>query len=254
MIEYKSVPFELKEVVDVSDGGWEIAGLASTWWGEPDFYGDVVAPGAFSASIATRPTKFFFEHHTPIGKQLHIEENDKGLYGRWSIVDTQTGTDAYKLAKAGVLDSLSIGFFADDVEYLQDGTRVLRKCTLIEVSCVSTPANSNAVITDVKTQAGVRPFAAHSEYVRVAVRSWVDRVRSGSELRASDGKSALLTDERRTAVADMSGSLRSAADELDVLVATLTVPPAAERRYHDLDALRARLTRLGVLTDGSDPT
>jgi HK97 family phage prohead protease len=246
-LEYKRVPFAVKEVIDVSAGGWEIAGLASTWWGEPDFYGDVVAPGAFKASIAVRPTKLFFEHTVPIGKQLHIEENDQGLFGRWSIVDTQAGTDAYKLAKAGVLDSLSIGFFADDVEYLQDGTRVLRTCTLIEVSCTSTPANEHAVITDVKS-GNVRPLAAHSEYVRVAVRSWVDRVRSGSELRAGDGKPP-LSDDRRAAVAEMCGSLRSAAEDLEALVASLTARPDPPR--HDLDAIRARLVRLGALS-GSD--
>ena len=254
-IEYKRLPFAVKEIVDVAGGGWEIAGYASTFGDPPDFYGDVIMPGAFAASIASYAPKFLFEHAEPIGKTLEIREDDHGLYGRWSVVDTRSGTDAYKLAKAGVLDALSIGFFAEDYAYRDDGARVLLRIDLPEVSAVAIPANRRAVVTDVKNQqAGVRPFAAHSEYVRVAVRSWVDRVRSGSELRASDGKSALLTDERRTAVADMSGSLRSAADELDVLVATLTAPPAAERRYHDLDALRARLTRLGVLTDGSDPT
>jgi hypothetical protein len=132
------------------------------------------------------------------------------------------------------------------------------------VSAVAIPANRNAVITDVK-QAGVRPFAAHSEYVRVAVRSWVDRVRSGSELRTSDGKPA-LTDERRAAVAEMSGSLRSAADELAALIHTPhSTPLASELRSgqallapetprHDFDALRARLDRLGVFaTTEGDP-
>jgi hypothetical protein len=49
--------------------------------------------------------KHLYEHGEPIGKTLEIREDDKGLVGRWSIVDTQAGTDAYKLAKAGVLDS-----------------------------------------------------------------------------------------------------------------------------------------------------
>ena len=47
--EQKSVPFEVKEVVSVENGGWEIAGYASTFSGSPDFYGDVIAPGAFAA-------------------------------------------------------------------------------------------------------------------------------------------------------------------------------------------------------------
>lgn len=150
-LEYKRVPFEVKEVVSVDGGGWEIAGYASTFGGEPDAYGDVVARGAFLDSIAARATKFLYEHHTPIGKQLEIREDDHGLYGRWSIVDTTSGTDAYKLAKAGVLDSLSIGYFVDAADYRDDGVRVLRKVTLVEVSAVAIPANTNALITDVKS-------------------------------------------------------------------------------------------------------
>ncbi len=150
-LEYKSIPFAVKAADrNADDTGWEIAGLASTWWGEPDAYNDVVQPGAFAASIAERPTKFLFEHHTPIGKQLEIRETDEGLYGRWSVVDTTAGTDAYKLAKAGVLDSLSIGYIPLEWEIRADGVRVLQKCELFEVSAVSIPANQNAVITDVK--------------------------------------------------------------------------------------------------------
>jgi hypothetical protein len=150
MLEYKSIPFEVKEVVDQADGGWEIAGYASTFGPPADSYGDVIAPGAFAASIAERATKFLYEHHTPIGKQLELREDPHGLWGRWTIVDTAIGTDAYKLARAGVLDSLSIGYMTDEYKMLDDGTRLLQKVSLFEVSAVAIPANENAVITDVK--------------------------------------------------------------------------------------------------------
>jgi HK97 family phage prohead protease len=175
-LEYKSVAFAVKGVEPIESGdGWEIAGLASTWWGEPDAYGDVVAPGAFGESIASRPTKLLFEHHTPIGKQLELRETDDGLYGRWSIVDTAVGTDAYKLAKAGVLDSLSIGYIPLEWEIRADGVRVLQKCALFEVSAVALPANENAVITDVKAApapaeppppADIDPLAIELETIR----------------------------------------------------------------------------------------
>jgi HK97 family phage prohead protease len=120
-------------------------------------YGDVVAPGAFAASIAERPTKFLYEHHTPIGKQLELRETDEGLYGRWSVVDTVVGTDAYKLAKAGVLDSLSIGYIPLEWELRGDGVRVLQAIDLYEVSAVALPANENAVITAVKAAPAPEP-------------------------------------------------------------------------------------------------
>jgi HK97 family phage prohead protease len=149
-LAYRAVPFEVKQLVDVSGGGWEIAGYASTFGGEPDAYGDIIAPGAFAASIATRPTKFLYEHREPIGKQLELREDAHGLFGRWSIVDTTAGTDAYKLAKAGVLDSLSIGYVAVDAELTESG-RLLKQIDLFEISAVAIPANQNAVITDVKS-------------------------------------------------------------------------------------------------------
>jgi len=156
MLEYKSIRFDLKRAErNDDDNGWEIAGLASTWWGEPDAYGDVVQPGAFTDSLAARATKLLYEHHTPIGKQLELRETDDGLYGRWSVVDTVVGTDAYKLAKAGVLDSLSIGYIPLEWETRGDGVRVLQKCDLYEVSAVAIPANEHAVITAVKTAAAV---------------------------------------------------------------------------------------------------
>ena len=137
MLRYKSIPFEVKEIVSVADGGWEIAGYASTFGGEPDAYGDVIVKGAFAESIAKRPTKFLVEHAEPIGKQLEIREDDAGLWGRWSIVDTQAGTDAYKLAKAGVLDSLSIGYVTLEADYDANGVRLLKKVDLFEVSAVA---------------------------------------------------------------------------------------------------------------------
>ena len=149
-LEYKSVPFEVKELVDLTGGGWEISGYASVFGGTPDAYGDVIVKGAFLDSLAQRSPKHLYEHFEPIGKTLEIHEDDTGLLGRWSIVDTTAGTDAYKLAKAGVLDSLSIGYVPVDYEYRADGVRLLTKIDLYEVSSVAVPAQPRARITDVK--------------------------------------------------------------------------------------------------------
>lgn len=235
-LEYKSIPFEVKEVVDVAAGGWEVAGYASTFGGEPDAYGDVIVRGAFAESIAARPTKFLYEHFEPIGKQLEIREDDRGLFGRWTIVDTQTGTDAYKLAKAGVLDSLSIGYFTQEADFREDGIRVLRKIDLYEVSAVAIPANRNAVITDVKS----RPFEIHSADVQVALREYLGRCKAGSAQRQAEGRP--LSDARLSALRTMSGSLRSAADELDAL---LVPPPPPDVINVGLELRRRRYAAAG---------
>lgn len=246
MFEYKAIPFDLRELKATGDG-WEIAGYASTFGGTPDFYNDVIAPGAFAESIAKSAPKFLYEHSEPIGKTLEIHEDEHGLFGRWSIVDTRAGTDAHKLAKAGVLDSLSIGFFPEVWEYRDDGVRLLLKVTLPEVSAVAIPANPSARVTTVKSSRHALPIDEQAEDVRVAVRELVARVRSGSELRATGGRSP-LSDSRRALVVDLGGSLRSAADAL----AALLPDPEPETRVAsvgpeiDVAAYRARLERLGV--------
>jgi len=240
-LQYKSIPFELKEVVNVEGGGWEVAGYASTFGGEPDAYGDVIVAGAFVESIAARKTKFLYEHMVPIGRELEIREDARGLFGRWSIVDTAHGTDAYKLIKAGVLDSLSIGYFTEDAEFREDGVRLLRKVDLYEVSCVAIPANTSAVITDVKNQ-GNLPFNEHSDTVRVALTEWLERVKSGLDVRARDGKEP-LTEARRSELAKTSGSLREVLAEVDAIVSE----PQPERVKVGLELRRRRLERLGIL-------
>jgi HK97 family phage prohead protease len=236
MLAYKSVPFEVKEIVPVADGGWEIAGYASTFGGEPDSYGDVIVAGAFAESLTKRSPKHLYEHNEPIGKTLEIREDAHGLFGRWSIVDTQAGTDAYKLAKAGVLDSLSIGYRTIDEEYRSDGVRLLKKVDLFEVSSVAIPANRNAVITDVKS------FDRHSSDVQVAVREWLERVKSGADLRAKDGRD--ISEARRNHMAAVSGSLRAAADEVDAL---LVPPPPPEAINAGAELRRRRFAAAGIL-------
>lgn len=240
-LEYKSIPFEVKEVVGVESGGWEIAGYASTFGGEPDFYGDIIMAGAFAESIAKRLPKFLFEHVEPIGKTLEIREDEKGLFGRWSIVDTRAGTDAYKLAKAGVLDSLSIGYMAEEWERRDDGVRLLFKINLPEVSGVAIPANQSAVITDVKSLG--RPFEQHSETVKAVICEWLSRVKSGSDIRATDGRA--LSEARKALCAAMSGSLRSAADEVDALL----VPPSPAEVINVGAELRRRRYQSAGLTE-----
>jgi HK97 family phage prohead protease len=239
VLEYKSVAFRVKEVVDIAGGGWELSGYASTFGGEPDSYGDVVAKGAFLDSIAVRPTKFLYEHFEPIGKQLEIREDEHGLFGRWSIVDTTRGTDAYKLAKAGVLDSLSIGYVTVADEFRDDGIRILKKVDLFEVSAVAIPANRSALVTDVKSPT----FERRSEDVRTALQEWLSHLKAGSAIRVKDGKEPFTT-ARRDHMTEVGGSLQDAVKEIEALLA----PPAPPERINvGLELLRRRLERRGIL-------
>lgn len=95
-------------------------------------------------------------------------------------------------------------------------------------------------------------FESHSEHVRVAVSEWVHRARAGSATRLKEGRA--ISTARRARMATVSGSLRTAADEIDAMLEeTAPKEPAKSsasegmRLRTDFNRLRARLERdLGV--------
>ena len=137
----------------------EFEGYASTFGGEPDAYGDVIAPGAYADSLeqhkakGTMP-KLFWQHdrREPIGKWVDAMEDEKGLFVRGKLnMAVQRAKEAHALLKEGDIDGLSIGYRI--LEYSVDTeTQIwtLEKLDLQEVSVVSIGANENATIESVK--------------------------------------------------------------------------------------------------------
>ena len=143
----------------VTGGKGEIEGYASTFGGEPDSYGDVIAEGAYRASLAahraseTMPT-MFWQHDmgSPIGRWLEAEEDAKGLrvLGKLNM-GVRRAAEAYELLKEGDIDGLSIGYRIKAYESDEDtGIWTLTEIDLHEVSVVSIGANSNATVASVK--------------------------------------------------------------------------------------------------------
>ena len=136
----------------MDDESRTVEGWASTFGGI-DSYGDTILPGAFADSIKRYKPKMLWQHDSRqvIGVWDSATETAQGLYVKGRILDTQLGDDAYKLAKAGAIDSMSIGYGVKDSTYDQKtGIRSLKKIDLWEVSLVTFPANSDATITMVK--------------------------------------------------------------------------------------------------------
>lgn len=137
----------------------EIEGYGSTFGGEPDSYGDVIAPGAYADSLRSHATngtmpKMFWQHdtHQPIGKWLSASEDEKGLLLRGKLnMGVQRGREAYELLKEGDIDGLSIGYRIKAYSVDNDtGVWTLEKLDLVEVSVVSIGANENATVASVK--------------------------------------------------------------------------------------------------------
>lgn len=138
----------------------QFEGYASTFGGEPDSYGDIIAPGAFAESLAAHKArstmpKMFWQHdpREPIGKWLKAEEDDHGLLVSGQLnMGVQRAREAYELLKAGDIDGLSIGYRIQGYEVDQEAeTWTLTKVDLFEVSIVSIGANDSATVAEVKS-------------------------------------------------------------------------------------------------------
>lgn len=155
-VSYKTIPFQVSEL-KADDGLMQFSGYASTY-GNLDHTGDVILRGAFDATVASGQKRRLLWMHDmaePIGVEQTLKSDDRGLFGVWKLSKTTRGLDAYELLKDGAVDSLSIGYRAEDFEYDDAGTRLLKQIDLLEVSIVSIPANDQAVITQVKAD---QPF------------------------------------------------------------------------------------------------
>lgn len=151
-----------------SSDGWEFTAYASTF-GNTDWGGDIIQKGAFRQTLTDRdfrPLLWQHDMREPIGIEKSLKEDGKGLVGTWQLMDTQRGTDAYKLLKAGAVRSMSIGFIPGAFEFVDDGdTRILKTIDLLENSVVSLPMNDKALVQSVKSQ----HCSACGEHVNVGI-------------------------------------------------------------------------------------
>lgn len=145
------------EIRAAGDDG-SVEGYGSVF-GVRDNYDDVIAPGAFSASLkehkaeGTMPA-MLWQHNAdePIGVWTEMIEDSKGLRIKGKLaLDTVRGKEAHALLKMGALNGLSIGFMSKQWTYDRDTeVRTLTEIDLWEVSLVTFPANEKARVTNVK--------------------------------------------------------------------------------------------------------
>lgn len=173
-------PTPIAEVKAAGDGAWTVEGYISTF-SSVDLGGDMVLPGAFDRTLkawrdgATK-VRFLRQHdaNQVLGVPLDLKVDDTGLFGRFKIAKTALGADTHELLKMGGLDSFSMGYIANEVDFSRDGeVRKLVDVDLLEASVVAIPMNPEAVITGVKALEDL-PFAARwdaiSQYLTYGVQ------------------------------------------------------------------------------------
>lgn len=218
-LEVKFAPDEANSKTGVFSGYGAV-------FGNKDAYGDVIKKGAFKATLKEWRAKkkyppMLLQHGggffgggsddlVPIGKWTSMEEDEKGLYveGELLGLSTDRGVYIYEGMKAGVLDGMSIGYIAREVEYgkdPEDAPRTIKKIDLIELSVVTFPANDEARVDAVKaTDITERDF-----------ERWLMRdagfTRSEAIIVINEGFKALRRSKRDAGVADakLAAGLRS---------------------------------------------
>lgn len=176
--------YRYKTIEMKADENGIIEGYFSTYDKEPDSYGDIIEPGAFTETIKKReetghpfPLCFNHDFSAVIGAVDSIEDTEKGPYIKAHFLDTQQAQDVRKMLLSGAIYQFS---FAYDVLEARRPTEeekklgiwtVLEKLEVFEISVVTVPANQNAVATEVKsaepeTKSGRRNSKADEDVIR----------------------------------------------------------------------------------------
>lgn len=156
-----NVPLEVKSV-----SGREFDGYGAVF-GNVDYGGDIITRGAFRDTLKqhkkdnTQPLMFWMHDSTQVpGIWKTIREDDEGLHVSGEVLDTTLGKDVQILLSKKAVRGLSIGYRPVDVDWRDDGIRLLKKIDLFEVSIVSLAMNPLAKIESVKTR-----LSSEGEYV-----------------------------------------------------------------------------------------
>jgi hypothetical protein len=247
-LDYSAIPLEVVELKAGKDG-WSFSAYASTF-GNLDHTGDVILAGAFDDTLVRRdfrPLLWQHDMHEPIGIERSLKPDGKGLLGDWELIDTQRGSDAYKLLKRGAIRAMSIGYIPEVVEFDASGVRIIKQIDLIENSVVSIPANEAAQVQSVKALDTAVPFENLIAQIKGYLSFGLDEAaalfdRRRAEYRAPteahiDALNALL-EELKGAQERAEGLLH--ADDEPTLV------KAAEALSLRLELARRRARRAGV--------
>ena len=153
--------------IKAADDAGTISGYFSTYDTDPDSYGDIVAPGAFTKTLADReatghPFPLCWNHDLDqiIGTVDSVEDTENGPLMKATFLDTPLAQEKRTIVKSGSVYQFSFAYAVtgrrepNEEEKAKGVQNVLTEVDLYEVSIVPVPANQHAVMTDVKGSNG----------------------------------------------------------------------------------------------------
>jgi HK97 family phage prohead protease len=241
--QYLPIPledFELK----AGEDGWEFSAYASTF-NNRDHGGDIIDRGAFDDTLKARswrPLLWQHDMREPIGIEKSLKADRKGLLGSWELVDTQRGSDAYKLLKRGAVRSMSIGYIPQEWEWKEEGeTRLLKSIDLLENSVVSIPMNEMAQVTAVKRLDPNVPFEDLVAQVKAAVLLGADEAEALAARRAEDERK--LSQAHIDALVLLNEELKGSQARIDAILSEARKTDALEGNAAESLLVRLALYR-----------
>jgi len=197
---------------------------------EPLPFTEVIEPGAFKKSLASRnDIKMLWNHDSGSvlastrSGTLSLVEDERGLRVTATLPETNLGRDVRELVSKGIVDAMSFGFSVVRDTWSNDGgTRTLKAVRLHEVSVVAWPAYAATGGT-----VSVRALD------KVAQRAEVDADALQDVLtRIEDGAESLTADDRRL---------------LEQVLDRLAPAEEADEIVGDLDLLALKKKKLDLL-------
>jgi HK97 family phage prohead protease len=131
--------------------------------GNIDHAQDRTVDGAYLNSIKSHKAnntmpKMFWNHDRtspPVGIWLDMEEDEKGLFKRGRMLDTDRGVEVYKGLISKAIDSFSIGYAVVQEKYNSSlGCNDLIELDIKESSPVNFACNEQARLVDIKNRLG----------------------------------------------------------------------------------------------------
>jgi len=125
-----------------------------TVWDTVDDYNTRFARGSFKKTIQERASKVkvFFDHKHLVGANVELREDDHGVFAKGKLnLSVSKAKEAYEFMVDGTLEGLSFGFRTIKQGFI-DGITEIREVKLYEYGPVTFPANSEALITNVRSQ------------------------------------------------------------------------------------------------------
>ena len=180
-------------IKSINDSG-SFSGYASVF-DELDGHGDIVAKGAFSRSLegfrkSGRRPKLLWQHDSsyPIGIIDELTEDSHGLFLKAHLLlDLPKAREIHCLLQHGAIDGMSIGYRVKRQER-RDNHNYLTELDLMEVSIVTFPACSNAVIDQVQATDAIKLIEKGENNMHQEIEGILQEIRHNlSQMAESNG-------------------------------------------------------------------